>query len=264
MSVEKPNVDLIHSVWKNAKKYISKKEVVLEGLDFDELTNSIFSNGPFYYFIVDFSSMKINYMSLTVQEIHGFDPENVVFQDILGETHPDDMIFVARAEAAAWNIVFNKIERSENKKYKISYCFRLKIHDGSYKLFHHQCIILTTDEEGNVCKTLNIHTNINHLTTQNNYKVSAIGMFGEPSYMDIPLTLGEGNFLSSKQLLFTKRETEVIQLMAAGLTSIEISEKLFISIHTVNTHRKNIMHKSDCKTVAQLVIKCITEGVIQQ
>jgi DNA-binding CsgD family transcriptional regulator len=264
MSVAKPNADLIHSVWNNAKKFISKKEVALEGLDFDELTNSIFSNGPFYYFIIDFSNMKINYMSPTIEEIHGLDSAIAVFQDILDEIHPDDMSFVARAEAAAWDMMFNRIDRAVNKKYKISYCFRLKTRDGSYQLFHHQAIILTTDEEGNMCKSLNIHTNINHLTTQNNFKVSAIGMLGEPSYMDIPLTSGEATFLPSTQLLFTKRETELIQLMAEGLTSIEISEKLVISIHTVNTHRKNIMKKSDCKTVSQLIIKCITEGVIQQ
>jgi hypothetical protein len=230
MAIEKPNVDLLHSVWNNSRKFISKKEIALEGLNLDELTNSLFTNGLFYYFVVDFVDMQIKYMSPSIQEIHGFDPQQVVFQNILDETHSDDMMFVARAEAAAWNIVFNKIDRTVNKKYKISYCLRLKTSAGTYQLFHHQCIILTTDEEGNVCKTLNIHTNINHLTIQNNYKVSAIGMFGEPSYMNIPLTAGEEKFLLSGQLLFTKRETEIIKLMATGLTSTEIADKLLFRL----------------------------------
>ena len=264
MNNMKPNVDLLHSVWNSSKEYISKNEVALEGLNLDELTNTLFTNGPCYYFVVDFSNMKINYMSPSVKEIHGFNPEDVMFQDILNETHPDDMAFVARAEAAAWDIVFNKIGRALNKKYKISYCFRLKTRDGSYQLMHHQCLILTTDEEGNVCKALNIHTNINHLTTHNNYKVSAISMCGEPSYMDIPLISCEEKFFTSQQLLFTKRETQLIRLMAAGLTSAAIADQLFISIHTVNSHRKKIMQKSGCKSVAQLVIKCVTEGIIQQ
>ncbi len=264
MDTMKPNVDLLHSVWDKSREFVSKKEIALDGLKLDELTNSIFTNGPFYYFIIDFFEMKINYMSPSIKDIHGFDPETVVFQNILDETHPDDMMFVARAEAAAWDLIFNKIDRSLNKKYKVSYCFRLKTSDGTYQLFHHQCMILSTDENGNVSKALNIHTNINHLTTQNNYKVSAIGMFGEPSYMDISLIPGEESFLSSRQMLFTKRETEVIKLLAIGLTSTEIADKLCISINTVNTHRKNIIQKSNCKSVAQLIIKCITEGVIQQ
>ncbi|WP_018342817.1 LuxR C-terminal-related transcriptional regulator [Cytophaga aurantiaca] len=260
----KPNVDLLHSVWNNSREFVSKKEVALEGLTLDDLTKSIFTNGPFYYFIVDFFDMKINHMSPSVKDIHGFDPDSVVFQDILDEIHPDDMMFVAKAEAAVWDLIFNKIDRSSNKKYKVSYCFRLKTRDGTYQLFHHQGIILTTDEEGNIGKSLNVHTNINHLTAQNNYKVSVIGMLGEPSYMDIPLTFGDQKFLSTKQLLFSKREIEILKLMAGGMISTEIADKLCISINTVNTHRKNIMKKGNCKTLAQLIIKCVTEGVIQQ
>jgi len=41
----------------------------------------------------------------------------------------------------------------------------------------------------------------------------------------------------------SSRETEIIQLIAAGMTNKEIAEKLFLSIHTVKTHRKNIIKK---------------------
>lgn len=41
--------------------------------------------------------------------------------------------------------------------------------------------------------------------------------------------------------------------MAEGLTSAEISKKLFLSELTVNTHRRNIMQKLDLKNSAQLV-----------
>ena len=39
------------------------------------------------------------------------------------------------------------------------------------------------------------------------------------------------------------RETEIIQLIAAGMTNKEIAEKLFLSVHTIKTHRKNIIKK---------------------
>jgi len=41
----------------------------------------------------------------------------------------------------------------------------------------------------------------------------------------------------------SSRETEIIQLIAAGMTNKEIAEKLFLSIHTIKTHRKNIIKK---------------------
>jgi DNA-binding NarL/FixJ family response regulator len=43
--------------------------------------------------------------------------------------------------------------------------------------------------------------------------------------------------------LLSLRETELIQLIAEGLTNKEIAEKLFLSIHTIKTHRKNIIKK---------------------
>ena len=50
------------------------------------------------------------------------------------------------------------------------------------------------------------------------------------------------------------RETEVLILVAQGLSSKEIADRLFISIHTVNTHRKNITRKTGIKSVAGLAV----------
>jgi len=48
----------------------------------------------------------------------------------------------------------------------------------------------------------------------------------------------------------TKREKEIIRFIANGASSKEIADSLFVSVHTVNTHRKNIIQKLDCKTFA--------------
>ena len=64
------------------------------------------------------------------------------------------------------------------------------------------------------------------------------------------------------QLLITRREKEVLQLIAEGLTNAEISEKLFISIPTVNTHRKSLLEKLDVKNTAMLIGKAIKMGLI--
>ena len=51
----------------------------------------------------------------------------------------------------------------------------------------------------------------------------------------------------------TEREMEIIRLVAEGLSSAEIGEKLFISPRTVDTHRNNILQKLDLPNVAALV-----------
>lgn len=61
----------------------------------------------------------------------------------------------------------------------------------------------------------------------------------------------------------TQRETEVLELIAQEYTSKEIAEKLFISKQTVDTHRINIMQKTNCKTLVGLIKYAIQSGLIK-
>ena len=53
--------------------------------------------------------------------------------------------------------------------------------------------------------------------------------------------------------VITRREKEVLELIAGGMTNNEIGEKLFISPSTVDTHRKNLLSKFEAKNTAALV-----------
>lgn len=68
-------------------------------------------------------------------------------------------------------------------------------------------------------------------------------------------------FQFSKTIV-TKREKEIIQLIGDELTVEEIAEQLFLSKHTVETHKKNIFFKLQVKTNAGLVKKAIQLGYI--
>ncbi|MBN8652737.1 MAG: response regulator transcription factor [Cytophagales bacterium] len=65
-----------------------------------------------------------------------------------------------------------------------------------------------------------------------------------------------------QQPVITRREKEVLQLIAEGLTNTEIADKLFISVPTVNTHRKSIIEKFEVKNTASLIGKAIKTGII--
>ncbi len=60
----------------------------------------------------------------------------------------------------------------------------------------------------------------------------------------------------------TKREKEILQQVAEGLTNQEIAQRLFISPQTVDTHRKNLMAKLDIHSVAGLVKYALRHGYI--
>ena len=54
-------------------------------------------------------------------------------------------------------------------------------------------------------------------------------------------------------IVLTRREKEVLELIANGMTNAEIAKKLFISVTTVDTHRKNLLAKLEAKNTASLV-----------
>lgn len=57
----------------------------------------------------------------------------------------------------------------------------------------------------------------------------------------------------SDQPLLTRREKEVLALIAEGMTNNEVAEKLFISSTTVDTHRKSLLNKLNAKNTASLI-----------
>ena len=75
-----------------------------------------------------------------------------------------------------------------------------------------------------------------------------------------------GTFNSSEeevtQFKLSERELEIIKMMSDGLTSIEIADKLFLSEHTVKTHRKNILRKLNVNNSSQAVQYCLSNQLI--
>ncbi|MFQ5995868.1 MAG: response regulator [Acidiferrobacterales bacterium] len=59
----------------------------------------------------------------------------------------------------------------------------------------------------------------------------------------------------------TTRETEVLRLLASGKNTAEIARQLQVSVKTIETHRRQIMHKLDLRSVAELTKYAIREGL---
>jgi len=60
----------------------------------------------------------------------------------------------------------------------------------------------------------------------------------------------------------SSREKNILKHIALGLTNKEIADQLFISIHTVVTHRKNITQKLSIKSVSGLTVYAILHNII--
>lgn len=63
--------------------------------------------------------------------------------------------------------------------------------------------------------------------------------------------------------ILTKREVEVLKWVCEGYSSKQIADKLYLSIHTINNHRKNMLEKTHCKNLSELLNHAIKEGMLR-
>lgn len=73
------------------------------------------------------------------------------------------------------------------------------------------------------------------------------------------------NFMSEQSIsenILSNKETEVLGLIAKGLTTKEIATKLFVSSRTIETHRANILKKLEVKNTAELIKKAAKMNLI--
>ncbi len=88
-------------------------------------------------------------------------------------------------------------------------------------------------------------------------------MDGKTYYgQEVSESLFKSHQKTEEEIILTKREKEVLNLLGSGSTTLEIADNLFISPHTVESHRKNLLSKCRQKTSAGLIKFAIEKGLM--
>ena len=218
---------------------------------------SRFHVGEFYYYIFNLATVEAEFVSSEAEKILGYPLAEFTPKMFVANLHPEDAERFVSYEQAASEF-FDKLEPSERLKYKISYDFRVRCPDGSYKWILQQVSIIQLSESGGAVRTLGVHTDITPLKAGNRASgLSMIGLDGAPSYPNILVAPGSG---SASPTLFSEREIEILKLVLAGKKTAEIADLLCVSTHTISVHRKNILRKSGCSSFFEIGQKASVQG----
>lgn len=217
----------------------------------------IFHVGNFYYYIFDLKSVSFRYISPDINKVLGYDANDVDLSFFLSKIHPDDQAIFLNHENTAADF-FRKLPLEKIAKYKVSYDYRIFNSSGEIVRILQQVVTIQHDDDKNILLTLGVHTDISHLKTTNKSTLSFIGLEGEPSYINVEVK----EVYKPSKGIFTKKEKEIIYYLIKGERSYEIAKTLFISVHTVNSHRKNILAKTNTRNTLELAVKVISEGLI--
>lgn len=166
--------------------------------------------------------------------------------------HPDD-----RLTAMESGYYFLKVAMSMNstrlKDLKLVNDYRIQTPDDNGMRMKEEFQILETDPCGNIWLTLSI---VDVSPNQNlkepmrsrlvNHQTGEIISFAEVSSV----------------FELTKREKEILQLISDGNVSKQIADQLSISVHTVNTHRQNIIEKMEVTNTAEAIQLASRMGIL--
>ena len=216
---------------------------------------NFFLLGKSCYFVVNYHTQDFDFVSKELEEILGYDPAEFNMAFLNNIIHPEDRSWYLAFGASVIDF-FSKLPVEKLTKYKVRFDVRLRRKDGTYLRILNQGILLEHDPNGKLLRSLIMYTDITYLKQEGKPVLALIGMDGEPSYLD---AASKNIFIENKEEL-TKRERQVLTLLIEGKLSKEISRILKISKQTVDTHRKNMLHKKHLNNTGELVGKAIRYG----
>lgn len=242
------------SIW---LRVVKSSENIPENLDVEihrRLLN-MFHVGPYYYYIFNCFTADFDYLDDRIQEILGYPKHAVSPPFIYTKVHPEDWPYVIDFEDKITSF-YEGLPADQLLDYKTSYDYRILTNDNKYLRILQQVTVIQAGEDRSIYRTFGVHTDISHLKKQGSPTLNAMRLDGQPifSYSD------KNVFLEPKPVLLTKRELEIVRLIADGASNVLIADSLNISPHTVKTHRKNIKSKTKSTSSAELIKISIENG----
>jgi DNA-binding CsgD family transcriptional regulator len=207
-----------------------------------------------FFCIFDMIHMKMEFSSQGSLKLLGIKPDGLTPYHFKETTHPDDLKRNELGVAKLFN-TGHELFVAKKGEILISTDFRFRNLTGNYSNQLVQCYVFYCPHPANTVYLLSLNTDIEcfkkHKPGSHYYLGNDLSYF---RYPDEELLM-TGN-------IFTDREFEIIRLIRDGLESEQIAEKLFLSKHTVNTHRKNILEKTGKTHISDLIYDLHEKGLL--
>ncbi|WP_314298703.1 LuxR C-terminal-related transcriptional regulator [Capnocytophaga gingivalis] len=197
------------SIEEIAQEYISYMKILEQAGSFAVFLSDRFGH---YYYVTEY-----------IEPPQELNIENLV--------HPDDLEVVKRIDKKVWEFL-DTLPEEEKLTYK--YIYEMRVLDrGKYVRMIYQTRLLAFKEDNFLAMGMIDLAPEQSANTSVRFQIKNC-LTDEI----VPFTIE-----SATDVLLTPREREILALAKEGMFSKEISEKLNISIHTVNRHRQNILEK---------------------
>jgi DNA-binding CsgD family transcriptional regulator len=243
--------------------YKSLCSELLDGLHFNENTVAVLTRCG--------TKTGTAFLSQNFTRIFGYPRHQFIKGDLhflIKHMHPDDLpAFTHFAETSTLNATTWQ-KAKEDAVHEC--CSRLKHANGRWMWIKQKVIVLSVTPDRHIDHALLLFDDCTASKqaelTQHAFLVEKSRKYSK--LLDLLATVSNAQAKREKQMLaledyasLTQREKEIMQLVSQGYSSKEIAAQLFISKHTVESHRKHILQKLSVKNTPQMVHRSLMLAV---
>ncbi|AZA76647.1 LuxR family transcriptional regulator [Chryseobacterium sp. G0186] len=226
---------------------------------YDFFTNSInnaknFSIGHYFWFITNNIKMRTERTSENIEQYTPYSKNEWINSDtefFMNLFHPDDRPHIMGAFVFSANLRIELLKAGKTEV-RFNYYGRMINRDGDYRwiLLQSPLQYIVNYE---IKASFVVVYDLSHFIIQNLPLLSIIDFTDNEVQYFKHVDQYTHEKIEVEKPQITKREKEILKLMALGLNSPEIAEKLFLSYHTVENHKRNLRGKTKTKTSAELI-----------
>ena len=216
-----------------------------------------------FFFVVEPVSHRYHFMGKQQESVSGYTNEEVLnrgMEFFFGCLHPDEVgILLDKIYPEIAGTLGKISEKTDIRRTFTQFNYRFKNRAGNYLNLLEHLYVLEADLEGKPALFLG------NIITLENSKILPLRLtmkiMNSNGLMETILC----NTYSSERSIaadITARELDIMRNVVLGKTSKQIGEELYISTHTVDTHRRSLMKKLHCNSVVELTRLAFQNGLL--
>ncbi|MEM1405302.1 MAG: helix-turn-helix transcriptional regulator [Bacteroidota bacterium] len=194
---------------------------------------------------VDMNTLELIKFRGDVKRLFGLDSQTFKMDQLFNSQHSSTSKQFYQDIADAVSVILSQPKDTPVSRNALGHLNTVKTIGGKYHTYYRTAWISGYDENKSVTKNMGVYTLLYEGVSQN----TCAHVVGPEAH------LYRAEHLTPFAAVFSRRELEILNLIAEGFSSKKIAESLFISPLTVDTHRKNMIKKLDVQNIPHLVAR---------
>ena len=214
-----------------------------------------------FFYVVKFPDGRYSFLGRQQEAVSGYPNEEFLRGGVaffLEHIHPDEVDIILNRVYPDITAFVASLDKEERTQVIIQYNYRFRRKNGTFVNLLENVNVLALDDAGRPGIALG---NVIMLQSEEVLPVRlAIKRLRKEDLAELVFNRVYSPLREENRL--TGRELEILRHVAIGRTSREIAARLFISHHTVDTHRRNLLKKLGCRSVVDLTQVAFQNGLL--